>query len=228
MRNFRCQPNELFNINFMGRGPSGPWHHHGRGHHGRGFGRDEDPRHNLREEFNFKRILGHGDLRFVILSLLDQKPSYGYELIKAIEEKSDGHYAPSPGVIYPTLTFLQEGGFATVTTQDGKNLYTITPEGKAMLGENQKIVDAIFERMSMFGERMSRLKDWFSGEDAFRGRGRRGKGDKPIHEGFHALRQALSSRMPLSEEDEKAVGEILKKAADEISRLGKTKADPKE
>ena len=60
-----------------------------------------------------ERLFDSGELRLVILQLLSEKPSYGYELIKAIEERLSGGYAPSPGVIYPTLTLLEEEGHAT-------------------------------------------------------------------------------------------------------------------
>jgi DNA-binding PadR family transcriptional regulator len=94
------------------------------------------------------RFFESGDLRFVILRLIAEKPRYGYEIIKAIEERLGGAYAPSPGVVYPTLTLLEELGYVTVTTGDGtKKLHTITEEGKAALEANKTVVDALFERM---------------------------------------------------------------------------------
>ncbi len=94
------------------------------------------------------RIFDHGDLRYVILGLIAGKPSYGYELIKTIEEKLGGAYAPSPGIVYPTLTMLEEMGFAAVGTgEGGKKLYSITPPGRAFLEANKAILDSIFARM---------------------------------------------------------------------------------
>jgi DNA-binding PadR family transcriptional regulator len=94
--------------------------HHERGHHGRG-GR-------------MGRFFDHGDLRFVVLKLIAEKPSHGYELIKAVETAAGGAYTPSPGVIYPTLTLLEELGYITVgDAGGGKKLYTITDEGEAFL-----------------------------------------------------------------------------------------------
>ena len=82
------------------------------------------------------RFFDTGDLRFVILRLIAEKPSYGYEIIKQIEERLGGAYAPSPGVVYPTLTLLEELGYVTVTVGDGtKKLHTITSEGQAALEE---------------------------------------------------------------------------------------------
>jgi DNA-binding PadR family transcriptional regulator len=78
------------------------------------------------------RVFDHGDLRLLILQLVAEKPRHGYELIKAIEERLGGSYSPSPGVVYPTLTMLEELGYATVArTEGGKKLYTVTPEGMA-------------------------------------------------------------------------------------------------
>ncbi len=103
-----------------------------------------------------ERLFDSGELRLVILQLLSEKPSYGYELIKAIEERLSGGYAPSPGVVYPTLTLLEEEGHATVTSSDGaKKLYTVTAQGAEYLKANEAVVKAIFGRMEqasqMFG-----------------------------------------------------------------------------
>src|ERR1700757_1823367 len=80
------------------------------------------------------RMFGAGDLRYVILQLISEKPSHGYEIIKSIEEKLGGAYAPSPGVIYPMLTMLEEMGHATVVTDGPRKLYTITEEGSKATG----------------------------------------------------------------------------------------------
>jgi DNA-binding PadR family transcriptional regulator len=98
------------------------------------------------------RVFDSGDLRFVILKLIAEQPSYGYEIIKQIEERLGGMYAPSPGVVYPTLTLLEELGYVTVTVGEGtKKLHTITDEGKAALEANKPAVDALFERMERTG-----------------------------------------------------------------------------
>ena len=123
-------------------------HHHRRearsarefGFHGRGFGRHFGRR--------AERIFDQGDLRFVILKLVSEQPRHGYEIIKAIEEKVGGAYSPSPGVVYPTLTLLEELGYVTVQSQaGGKKAYTITAEGEAGLAEKKATVDSIFRRM---------------------------------------------------------------------------------
>jgi DNA-binding PadR family transcriptional regulator len=93
-------------------------------------------------------VFDHGDLRWVVLGLLAEKPRYGYEIIKELEERVGGEYSPSPGVVYPTLTLLEETGLATVSEQNGnRKLYALTPEGDAAYQENKPQIDAILSRI---------------------------------------------------------------------------------
>jgi len=95
------------------------------------------------------RFFDHGDLRLVVLKLIADKPSHGYELIKAVETAAGGAYSPSPGVIYPTLTLLEELGYVTAADAGGgKKLYTITDEGRAFLDSNSQPVHGLFTRMA--------------------------------------------------------------------------------
>src|ERR687883_295107 len=106
---------------------------HGHGNHDRRFARGEHgedgPRLGYRwnkrggGRFGLGRFFAHGDLRLVILHLIAEKPRHGYEIIKAIEERVAGAYSPSPGVIYPGLTLLEELGYVTVSTEGGKKLH---------------------------------------------------------------------------------------------------------
>jgi DNA-binding PadR family transcriptional regulator len=133
-----------------GRGGHG-WFggHGGHGEHGHGpFG----GRHG-------QRIFEQGEVRYVILALLAERPSYGYELIKEIEERLNGAYSPSPGLVYPTLTMLEEAGYTRAETGDGdKKRYTLTEEGQRILAINRPIVDAIFARMAHFAARQKRAE----------------------------------------------------------------------
>jgi DNA-binding PadR family transcriptional regulator len=104
-----------------------------------------------------ERFFDNGQLRLVILQLIADKPSYGYEIIKAIEERLSGGYAPSPGVIYPTLTLLEEEGLAEVASTEGnKKSYAATEEGRAHLKTNQATIKAIFGRMQEAGRSFGR------------------------------------------------------------------------
>ena len=96
-----------------------------------------------------RRMFDQGDVRLVILKLISEKPSHGYEIIKAIEDRLGGAYAPSPGIVYPALTLLEEQGFIRVESTDGpRKLYAITQEGGSVLERNRALVEAIFGRIA--------------------------------------------------------------------------------
>jgi DNA-binding PadR family transcriptional regulator len=110
---------------FFGRGP---WRGHGFGP-GRG------------------RVFGKGDLKYVILDLLKDQPSHGYEVMRTLEERFRGLYSPSPGSVYPTLQMLEDLGYVVATQQDGKKVYEITSEGRGFLEENRRLVENIWGRV---------------------------------------------------------------------------------
>ena len=180
----------------------GGWGHHGWGHgkgHGGFFGRGG---HGGRGGGRGgHRVFDHGELRLVVLALIAESPRHGYEIIKAIEEKLAGSYSPSPGVIYPTLTLLQELGYATVEEHEGKKRYSITEDGKRHLAENKVAVEAAFARMQAVNERL-------------------GGGPAPqIVRAMENLKFALRQRLnrgPLTAEQAQAVTEALDAAAQRI------------
>ncbi len=150
------------------------------------------------------RFFAHGDLRLIILHLISEKPRHGYEIIKAIEEQVGGAYSPSPGVIYPTLTLLEELGHVTVSPGDGaKKLHTITPEGRAYLEAYRPTVAALLARM----------------EEANRTHG--GDPAPQILRAMENLRLALRLRLargPLSEEQVNAMAAAIDAAATGVER----------
>ncbi|HVW76006.1 MAG TPA: PadR family transcriptional regulator [Alloacidobacterium sp.] len=164
------------------------------GRHGRRFGGDAGG-----------RLFDNGELRFVILQLIAEKPSYGYEIIKAIGERLSGVYSPSPGVVYPTLTMLEEEGFAAVAATDGaKKLYSITEAGVEELKSHKPLVDAIFARIEQVGL-------------AF-GRGR----SPQIMRAMHNFKLALKLRFAqgdLTKEQISKIAEIIDAAAKEVESI---------
>jgi DNA-binding PadR family transcriptional regulator len=88
-----------------------------------------------------------GDLKYVILDLLKDKPRHGYDIIRELEKLSYGFYKPSPGVIYPTLQMLEEMGYASSTEQEGKRVYSITEEGRKFLENQSDIADGVRRQM---------------------------------------------------------------------------------
>lgn len=158
------------------------------------------------------RVFGHGGLRLVLLQLIADKPRHGYELIKAIEDRLGGSYSPSPGVIYPTLTLLEEMGHVTVSADGGRKLHTLTDAGREHLAEHRAEVDALLARMA-------------SG-DAVRGghggHGGHGVRPAPVERAVHNLRQALHMRLarePLGDAQIHAITDALDAAARQIERL---------
>src|ERR1700728_523106 len=104
------------------------------------------------------KMLASGDLHLIILLLLSERPRYGYELIKALEEQSCGIYTPSPGMVYPALTYLDEGGFATASSEGSKKLYTLTDQGKAHLSENAEAAGEVWQHLARVGRRLAHFQ----------------------------------------------------------------------
>src|SRR5271154_1281037 len=148
-------------------------HHRGRfggfgfgGRHGMGgFGGGRDAEDWMRA----RRMLAQGDLRLVALALIAEAPRHGYEIIKLLEEKTADWYSPSPGIVYPTLTYLEEAGYVTASAEGSKKLYTITDEGRAYLEANRDLVNVVLERLTAFGERVNRWRRSSRGERDDRG-----------------------------------------------------------
>lgn len=130
---------------------------------------------------NFKvgRMLASGDLRLVALYLIEQQPRHGYDLIKAVEEKSEGFYSPSPGIVYPALTFLEEAGYVTSQLEGNKKLYSITDEGRAHLSENRAAIESVLNFLGSAGAQVRQWRERMS--EGFRG----GEAESHDAEGWH-------------------------------------------
>ncbi|MFY9837079.1 MAG: PadR family transcriptional regulator [Xanthobacteraceae bacterium] len=159
------------------------------------------------------RMLAQGDLRLVALALIAQAPRHGYEIIKLVEEKTADWYSPSPGIVYPTLTFLEEAGYVTASTEGSKKLYTITVEGRAYLEANRDLADAVLDRLTALGERVNRWRRAARGE-------REGGPTLPplVEAAFAHLRETVTKRLQGDSEAEAALVEILARAASELQR----------
>ncbi len=167
-------------------GHDGPMHGPGRHRHRGGRSR-------------LGRFFAHGDLRFLILHLIAEKPRHGYEVIKEIEQRLNGAYSPSPGVIYPTLTLLEELGWVQVQESEGaKKLFEITSDGGSALDANRATVDAILARMAEAG-----------GDTA-------GEPAPQIRRAMHNLKTALRMRIArgdIGDEQAKTIAAALDAAA---------------
>jgi DNA-binding PadR family transcriptional regulator len=149
------------------------------------------------------RVFGPGDLRLVLLGLIEERPRHGYELIKELEQKFGGGYAPSPGSVYPTLTLLEElGQLQSVTSEGTKRLFEITVEGTRYLRDNDAALQSALSRMEMAARAVS--------------------GEAPpldLHHAMHTLRASLMfHRGGWDDKETERVRKILAGAADAIAR----------
>jgi len=115
-------------------------------------------RHGHRHGHGRERLFEGGDVKLVVLKLLSEEPGYGYQIIKRLEEHLAGGYTPSAGIIYPTLTLLEEEGFAISSTEGNKKVYSITEEGREYLKENRRRLDQLSERLQEAGRGFERWR----------------------------------------------------------------------
>lgn len=151
------------------------------------------------------RFFEHGGLKLVVLALIAERPRHGYEIIKDIEERMGGAYAPSAGVVYPTLTLLEETGQIEVASSEGnKKLYRVTDAGRASLEGNRAQVDAMLARMTETGA------------------ARRGDRDPRLVRAVENLRLALRLKLssgPLSDGEISALVKVLDDTASYVEKL---------
>ena len=162
------------------------------------------------------RMLATGDLRLIALALIAEQPRHGYEIIKVLEEKTAGWYSPSPGIVYPTLTFLEEAGYVTAQAEGAKKLYAITDEGRAHLDENRDFVDAVLERLAALGSKIERVRRRF-GRDEDEERGGRGL-PTLVRAALEHLREVAGERLEHDADLEAKLVEILARAAQELKK----------
>jgi DNA-binding PadR family transcriptional regulator len=147
--------------------------------------------------------------------LIAEQPRHGYEIIKVLEEKTGGWYSPSPGIVYPTLTYLEDAGYVTAQAEGAKKLYTITAEGRAHLDDNRDFVDAVLERLAAIGERVSRMRRRFDSDDD----DRRGAKVSPLlRAAIDNLREVAAARLEADAEAEAKLVEVLARAAAELKK----------
>ncbi|MBN9335664.1 PadR family transcriptional regulator [Devosia sp.] len=188
--------------------------------------------------FRVGRMLASGDVRLVALYLIEQQPRHGYDLIKAIEERSNGVYSPSPGIVYPALTYLEEAGYVTSSAEGNKKLYTITDEGRAHLNENREAVASTLDFLARTGEQFNRFREFVRADWPFGTRPEdgneppRGPEDRPLHDvvpeldaARKALKGAIKKARHGSEDHQRRAAEILRRAAAEVDGLSEDDVD---
>jgi DNA-binding PadR family transcriptional regulator len=209
----------MFGMRHHGSDHDGHWAvgRGGRGRHGFGFG----GRHGFGggDMVRAGRMLATGDLRLIALALIAAQPRHGYEIIKVLEEKTAGWYSPSPGIVYPTLTYLEEAGYVTAQAEGTKKLYTVTDEGRAYLDQNRDFVDAVLERLTAIGSKISRMRRRFGRDDEDEHDDRRGHRLPPlVRAALENLRDVTRERFENDPDAEAKLVEILARAAQELKK----------
>ena len=185
-RSFRFGPFD-FDFDFDPGSARGGW---GGGHRGR----------------ERKRMFSGGEFRLLLLRLIADEPRHGYELIKAIEELTGGDYAPSPGILYPTLTMLEDMGLiAEQKSKDVKKIFEATEDGRAHLQENAEEVEELIERLEGHGKN-------------------RRRGERPeIGRAIGNLMTALRNRIAHEGWNERLLNEVIDILDDAAQRIERVK-----
>lgn len=172
------------------------------------------------------KMLASSDLQLIILALLSEKPRHGYEIIKQVEEHSSGTYSPSPGMVYPALTYLEEVGYAVSESEGSKKLYRITEMGTKYLNENRSGVEETLDQLARFGRRMAEFQKQFAEETedsedvsgdlqgGIKADWRQAK--REFRELRNDLKAALYEKFEAAPEERKRVFAILRHAIEEI------------
>ncbi|WP_241767829.1 PadR family transcriptional regulator [Tanticharoenia sakaeratensis] len=166
-------------------------------------------------DFPGGRKLSSDDLQLVLESLLMQAPAHGYDLIRQIETLSGGFYKPSPGMVYPALTYLEDAGLAEVQPAGARKLYALTEEGKTHYRSQAERAEAIIAALTRIGSRMGEVRDAFAGVNDMDP----AAGDA-LHAARHGLKRALMRRRGCDAREAMRIAEILNRATREIESDG--------
>ena len=174
------------------------------------------------------KMLAAADLQLIILLLLSEKPRHGYEIIKAVEEHSSGVYSPSPGMVYPALTYLEEAGYAAAAAEGTKKLYSITADGADHLSKHRDAANEVWSQLAIFGRKLAHFRRQFAEDEDVAdhfgsGSGAGAKGEwQQMKAEFRGLRDemkaAIYEKVNSSMEEKRRVLGILRRAIDEIRR----------
>lgn len=154
------------------------------------------------------------DLQLLLLALLEEKPSHGYELIKALETRSSGFYKPSPGMVYPALTYLEEVGHATVDTEGNKKRYHLSDAGRTYLAANKDRLDLMLGRLRHAARKMDWIRRAMAGEPQVEPE--QGGWAPEFVQARVALKRALALRSDASPGEQRRIADILARATAEI------------
>jgi DNA-binding PadR family transcriptional regulator len=191
-------------------GHGGHGGHPGRGGRPGGFGFSDDgglPR---------GRKLSSDDLQLLLLVLIAEQPSHGYELIRALDARSNGFYVPSPGMMYPALACMEDLGWVTIELEGTRKRYALSDEGRAHLDANRAHVDMLLARLQEAAQKMDLMRSALAeGEEGPRGRG---AWTAELSDARHALKRALMTRAGAGADEQRRIAAILVRAAADIEQ----------
>ncbi len=162
------------------------------------------------------RKFSSDDLQLLLLALLEEQSSYGYELIKALNSRSNGFYSPSPGMVYPALTYLEELGHVTVEVEGNRKRYALSDAGRDDLNENRAQVEMMLAKLTHFAFKMESVRRAFAGEEPLDVS--EGGWVAELIKARHALKSAILRHSHASADEQRRIAAILQRAADEIEK----------
>jgi len=170
------------------------------------------------------RKLSSDDLQLLLLALIAEQPSHGYELIKALETRSNGFYAPSPGMMYPALACMEDLGWVTIQLEGTRKRYALSDEGRTHLDANRERIDMLLARLQQAARKMDLMRSALA-------EGEEGVGGRPawsaeLVDARHALKRALMTRAGASVDEQRRIAAILARAAAEIEQAPASGGQP--
>ncbi len=206
------------NIRAHGHGGGRGHSHHGGGRfsrHGRGFGGGDD-------DFSRGRKFSSDDLQLLLLDLLVDEPRHGYELIKLLETRSNGFYTPSPGMVYPALTYLEEIGYTVATAEGNRKRYALNDGGRMYVESNRERIDRIWAKLNFFAQKMGLVRRALAEEETVGADEQTGRHPlRAFMEARAKLKEQLMSLRNASPEEQLRIAGVLERAAAEIARNDK-------
>jgi DNA-binding PadR family transcriptional regulator len=164
------------------------------------------------------RKFSSDDLQLLLIAMLAEAPRHGYELIKALADRSNGFYAPSPGMVYPALTYLEEIGYASVELEGNRKRYALSDAGRDYLAQNRERVDLMLAKLTHFARKMDLVRRAYAGEDT---------SDETVGDtgwtpeliaARRALKRALILRTDVPADEQRRIAAILARATAEIEQ----------
>jgi DNA-binding PadR family transcriptional regulator len=166
------------------------------------------------------RVLSASDLQLLIIALLEERPRHGYDLIKAIQELTGGAYMPSPGMVYPALSYLEESGLAALEPDGAKKLYRLTEAGASMLRDNRARLTSLLDALKRIGQRLGKARELFeqSEDPKTAAQDAAGHAGTALEAARRDLKAVLFDNLDAPPEEQQRIAEILQQTIAQIRK----------